>query len=101
MSSTRHFGLTLPRLTFMAMADCRTRIGAGFSSARNGKVKLLRGVEPMIAIARNESRGRMKHHQFLVSRELGGAGRVALDLAKFLASKQEGSPVWIPGAGPA
>ena len=40
-------------------------------------------------------------HQMLVSKELGGAGVVALHLANFLRSRSQESHVWIPGAGPA
>ena len=43
----------------------------------------------------------MKYHQFLVSRDIGGAGLVALGLAKLLRSQGRESPVWIPGTGPA
>ncbi len=41
------------------------------------------------------------YHQFLVSRDLGGAGLVALHLAKFLAAAGREAPVWAPGPGPA
>lgn len=37
----------------------------------------------------------------LVSAELGGAGRIGLHLARFLADRGEGSRVWVPGPGPA
>ena len=43
----------------------------------------------------------MKFHQFLVSRDIGGAGLVALDFAKILCAQGIESPVWIPGTGPA
>src|SRR4029078_1176348 len=46
-------------------------------------------------------RGRMKYHQLLLSRELGGAAGVALDLAKVLSTNDRHGPVWIPGPGPA
>jgi glycosyltransferase involved in cell wall biosynthesis len=41
------------------------------------------------------------YHQFLVSRDLGGAGLVALHLAKFLAARGWEAPVWVPGKGAA
>jgi glycosyltransferase involved in cell wall biosynthesis len=40
-------------------------------------------------------------HQFLVSRELGGAGLTALHMARFLQENGRQSSVWIPGDGPA
>jgi glycosyltransferase involved in cell wall biosynthesis len=43
----------------------------------------------------------MSCHQFLVSRELGGAGLTALHIARFLQENGGASPVWIPGHGPA
>jgi glycosyltransferase involved in cell wall biosynthesis len=42
---------------------------------------------------------RAVYHQFLVSRELGGAGLVALHLAKYLTARGRRSPAWIPGDG--
>ena len=44
---------------------------------------------------------RMSCHQFLVSRELGGAGLTALHIARFLQENARQSSVWIPGDGPA
>jgi glycosyltransferase involved in cell wall biosynthesis len=41
------------------------------------------------------------YHQFLVSRDLGGAGLVALHLAKFFAAAGREAPVWAPGPGAA
>jgi glycosyltransferase involved in cell wall biosynthesis len=43
----------------------------------------------------------MVYHQFLVSAELGGAGRVALEVAAFLKRQVQQSQVWIPGRGAA
>ncbi|MCI0641899.1 MAG: glycosyltransferase family 4 protein [Gemmataceae bacterium] len=40
-------------------------------------------------------------HQILGSRELGGAGLVALHTAAFLRDESQTSPVWVPGDGPA
>ncbi len=40
-------------------------------------------------------------HQVLVSKELGGAGFVALRIANFLRERDQESHVWIPGDGPA
>jgi len=40
-------------------------------------------------------------HQLLVSKELGGAGLVALHLAAGLDEKGRSSHVWVPGEGPA
>jgi glycosyltransferase involved in cell wall biosynthesis len=46
---------------------------------------------------------RMFHtvHQILVSRELGGAGLIALHLADYMRRQGNTSTVWIPGAGKA
>jgi glycosyltransferase involved in cell wall biosynthesis len=43
----------------------------------------------------------MHYHQFLVSRELGGAGVIGLHLAKWVAGSGARSSVWLPEAGPA
>jgi glycosyltransferase involved in cell wall biosynthesis len=43
----------------------------------------------------------MTVHQFLVSRDFGGAAVMALELANFLAVEGERVEVWVPGAGPA
>jgi glycosyltransferase involved in cell wall biosynthesis len=43
----------------------------------------------------------MYYHQFLVSPELGGAGRVALEIGAFLRRRDEKCDVWIPGKGAA
>jgi glycosyltransferase involved in cell wall biosynthesis len=43
----------------------------------------------------------MIYHQFLVSPELGGAGRVALQLAAFLRRQGQECHAWIPGKGAA
>jgi glycosyltransferase involved in cell wall biosynthesis len=40
-------------------------------------------------------------HQMLVSKELGGAGLIALHVASFLRETVRESHVWIPGTGPA
>jgi glycosyltransferase involved in cell wall biosynthesis len=42
-----------------------------------------------------------QYHQVLVSRELGGAGLVALHLARHLTRNGRAPHVWIPGPGPA
>jgi glycosyltransferase involved in cell wall biosynthesis len=41
------------------------------------------------------------YHHFLVSRDLGGAGIIALKLAGWAAQRGMGARVWIPGQGPA
>jgi glycosyltransferase involved in cell wall biosynthesis len=43
----------------------------------------------------------MYYHSFLVSRELGGAGLIALHLAKWMSGQGATSRVWIPGRGAA
>jgi glycosyltransferase involved in cell wall biosynthesis len=43
----------------------------------------------------------MHVHQFLVSRDFGGAGLIALNLAKWLTHQGTATDVWVPGAGPA
>jgi glycosyltransferase involved in cell wall biosynthesis len=43
----------------------------------------------------------MRYHHFLVSRDLGGAGLIALQLAGRAARQGKRTDVWIPGAGPA
>src|SRR5262245_61927123 len=40
-------------------------------------------------------------HQILVSREVGGAGRVALHLGRHVKQHGHHSRLWIPGTGPA
>jgi glycosyltransferase involved in cell wall biosynthesis len=40
-------------------------------------------------------------HQMLVSNQLGGAGLIALELAKFFKFQSQDTHVWIPGKGPA
>jgi glycosyltransferase involved in cell wall biosynthesis len=43
----------------------------------------------------------LSYQQVLVSRELGGAGLVALHMADFLQTRGLASSVWVPGDGPA
>lgn len=43
----------------------------------------------------------LSYHQLLISREIGGAGLVALHLAKTLSRRTEQCHIWIPGNGPA
>jgi len=43
----------------------------------------------------------MRFHQILVSREIGGAGLIALGLAKFTEQQGQQTRVWIPEEGPA
>ena len=43
----------------------------------------------------------VRYHQFLVSKELGGAGLVAFCLAQHLMSLGESAPVWLPRMGAA
>ncbi|HEY7423738.1 MAG TPA: glycosyltransferase family 4 protein [Gemmataceae bacterium] len=46
--------------------------------------------------------GRMYcYHQFLVSCDLGGAGMIALHLARHLREQGQDSRAWVPGEGPA
>src|SRR5215831_5091933 len=40
-------------------------------------------------------------HQMLVSKELGGAGLIGIQLASFLRAKGQGYRLWIPGQGAA
>jgi glycosyltransferase involved in cell wall biosynthesis len=40
-------------------------------------------------------------HQMLMSNELGGAGLIALNLARFFSTQTQKCRVWIPGDGPA
>jgi glycosyltransferase involved in cell wall biosynthesis len=47
------------------------------------------------------SGGQAQNHQLLVSRDLGGAGLIALHLARFLTGRSWKSRVWVPGDGPA
>jgi glycosyltransferase involved in cell wall biosynthesis len=39
------------------------------------------------------------YHQFLVSRDLGGAGLIALQLARYLREQGQDSRTWVPGEG--
>lgn len=41
------------------------------------------------------------YHQLLVSAEFGGAGQIALQLARYLVEHREQSRVWVPGPGAA
>jgi glycosyltransferase involved in cell wall biosynthesis len=43
----------------------------------------------------------VNYHQFLVSRELGGAALIGLHLAKWVAGAGAQARVWLPGDGPA
>jgi glycosyltransferase involved in cell wall biosynthesis len=43
----------------------------------------------------------LHHHQVLVSSELGGAGHIALNLARFLRERGQECRVWLAGPGPA
>jgi glycosyltransferase involved in cell wall biosynthesis len=49
----------------------------------------------------HEMQAERQYHQVLVSRELGGAGLVALHLARHLTRNGRATHVWIPGPGPA
>src|SRR5688572_14916761 len=49
----------------------------------------------------NASDKQASYHQFLVSRELGGAGLIGLHLARFVRERGGDSRVWVPGTGPA
>jgi glycosyltransferase involved in cell wall biosynthesis len=55
----------------------------------------------MIASRPTQGTGLMRYQHFLVSRDLGGAGLIALKLAAWSARQGMRVGVWIPGGGPA
>src|SRR5437764_15437489 len=87
----------------MAMVGSRTPTGADSSSVRTGRRERIDVGRPAgrTAFPKRNDPAPMYYHSFLVSRELGGAGLIALKVAKWMSRQGASTQVWVPCKGAA